>query len=102
MFPSLNILQHYVKFDTYPIVTLEKLLSARSFGGSINHLACYQATLLASSSKLSLPFIVWTIALAFLGCWALIIPTFVICFQQYDHLIILDAVAHVEIGTSSF
>jgi hypothetical protein len=102
MFPSLNILKHYVKFDTCTIITLEKLLGARSFGGSINHLACGQAILLASSSGLNFLFIVWTIALTFLGCWALIILTFVIRSQQYDHPIILDAVAHVEIGTSSF
>ncbi len=80
MFPSLNILQHYVKFDTCTIITLEKLFGARFFGGSINHLACCQATLLASLGGLSLPFIVWIIALAFLGCWALIAPTFIICF----------------------
>ncbi len=35
MFPSLNILQYYAKFDTHTIATLEKLFSARSFGGSI-------------------------------------------------------------------
>ncbi len=39
MFPSLSILQHYAEFDTHAIVTLEKLLGVRSFGGFINHLA---------------------------------------------------------------
>jgi hypothetical protein len=39
MFPSPCILQHYVEFDTHIIVTLEKLLSVKSFGGLINHLA---------------------------------------------------------------
>ncbi len=28
------------KFDTYTIVTLEKLLGVGSFGGSISHLTC--------------------------------------------------------------
>jgi len=34
--------------------------------------------------------------LAFLGCWALIIPVIVSHFQQDDHPTLLDAVAHVE------
>jgi hypothetical protein len=92
MFPSLNILQQYFKFDTCTILTLEKLFGVRSFGGFINHLACHQTTLLASLGGFNFPSIVRTIALAFLGCWALITPTFVICFQQYDHLILLGAV----------
>jgi hypothetical protein len=81
---------------------LEKLLGAKSFSGFINHLACRQATLLASSGKLTFPSIVQTIAPAFLGCWALITPTILIRFQQDDHPILLDAIAHVEIGTSPF
>jgi hypothetical protein len=40
--------------------------------------------------------------LAFLRCWTLINPTLVSCFQQDDHFILLDVVAHVEIGTYSF
>jgi hypothetical protein len=39
MFPSLGILQHYVKFNICTIITLEKLLDVGSFGGSIDHLA---------------------------------------------------------------
>jgi hypothetical protein len=39
MFPFLGILQHYAKFNIHTMVTLEKLLGARSFGGSIGHLA---------------------------------------------------------------
>jgi hypothetical protein len=39
MFPSLNTLQHYTKFDTHFITTLEMLLGVGSFGGFINHLA---------------------------------------------------------------
>jgi hypothetical protein len=38
LFPSLSILQHYVKFDTHTINMLEKLLGAKCFGGSIGHL----------------------------------------------------------------
>jgi len=40
--------------------------------------------------------------LAFLGCWILIDPTLVSCFQQDDHFTFLDAMAHVEIDTYSF
>jgi hypothetical protein len=91
-----------ITHPTCIIVMLEKLLGAKSFGGSINHLACRQAILLAYLGGFDLLFIIWTIALAFLGCQALITPTFVIHFQQYDHPILLGAVAHVEIGTSPF
>ncbi len=35
---------------------------------------------------------------AFLGCWALMIPTLIFPFQEEDHPILLDVVAHVEIG----
>jgi hypothetical protein len=41
-------------------------------------------------------------ALAFLGCWALIVPTLISYFQQDDHLIFLDVVARVEIDTYPF
>jgi hypothetical protein len=41
MFPYLDILQHYVKFDTCTIVTLKKLLGVGFFGGSIGHLICH-------------------------------------------------------------
>jgi hypothetical protein len=71
------ILQHYTEFDTHTIIMLEMLLGAGSFGGSINHLTCRHATLLGSSSKLGLPFVVWTISPTFLGCWALIIFTLI-------------------------
>ncbi len=40
MFPSLGILQHYTKFNTHTIVTLEDLLGAASFGGFNDHLIC--------------------------------------------------------------
>jgi hypothetical protein len=102
MFPSPNILHHYVEFDIHTIVTLEKLLGAGSFGGSIGHLARRHAILFVFPSGLNLPFVVWIIAFAFLGCWALIAPKFVFHFQQDNHLIFLDVVAHVETNTSSF
>jgi hypothetical protein len=38
MFPSLIILQDYVKFDIRIIITLEKLLGVGTIGGSIGHL----------------------------------------------------------------
>jgi hypothetical protein len=59
---------------------LEKLLGVRSFGASIDHLTHHHATFLAFLGKLGLPFMVRTVAFAFLGCWALIVPTFVIHF----------------------
>jgi hypothetical protein len=74
----------------------DKLLGVGSFGVSINHLV------LASSSRFNLPFVVWTIALVFLRCWAFIILAFVIRLQQDDHIILLDAIAHVETNNFSF
>jgi len=48
VFTSPSILSHYVELYTctIAIAMLEKLLSARSFGGFINHLTCHQTTLL--------------------------------------------------------
>ncbi len=76
-----KICPHFVMFDTRAIATLEKLLSVGSFGGSIDHLSHSQTILHVFSSRFDLPSVVHTIALAFLGCWALITPTFVTCFQ---------------------
>jgi hypothetical protein len=45
---------------------------------------------------------VQNVALAFLGCWALIVPTLVTHFQHDDRPIFLDVVAHVKIDTSLF
>ncbi len=59
-FPSPYILQHYAKFDTRTIVTLEKLLGVGSLGGFINHLACHQVALPIFSSRFSFLFVVWT------------------------------------------
>jgi hypothetical protein len=102
MFPSPNILQHYTKFDTRTIITLEMLFNVGSFGGFINHIVHRHATFLASSGGLSLPFVVWITTLAFLGCWALFVPTLVTHFEQDDHTILLDAMANVEISIFSF
>jgi hypothetical protein len=81
---------------------LEKLLGVGSFGGSISHLVHHHAILHASSGGLNLLFVVWTIALVFLRCWALIILAFVTRFQQDDHIILLDAITHVETNIFSF
>jgi hypothetical protein len=89
MFPSLSILQHYAEFDIRTIVTLE----IRS---------CCHATFFASSGRIGLCSIVQIIAPTFLGCWELIAFTRVICFQQDDHLILLDIVTHAKIGISLF
>jgi hypothetical protein len=78
MFPSTSILQHYIEFDTRTIVTLKKLLNVASFGGFINHLVHHHVILLASLGQLSFPSIVWTIAPAFLQCWAIL--ALIICF----------------------
>ncbi len=50
---------------------LEKLLLARSFGGSIDRLVYYHAILLISSNKFDLLFVIWSATPTFLGCWAL-------------------------------
>jgi hypothetical protein len=80
MFPSLGILHHYVKFNIHTIVTLEKLLIVGSFDGFIGHLVHCQATFLATLGGLNFLFVVRTIALTFLGCWALIVLAFVSYF----------------------
>ncbi len=46
---------------------LENLHGVGSFGGSIDHLACCQATLLAISGRFELPFVVRTMAPHILG-----------------------------------
>jgi hypothetical protein len=75
---------------------LEKLLGAGSFGNSISHLAHHQTILFIFSSEFSLPSIIWIVALAFLGCWALIAIAFITRFQHDDHPILLDAITHFE------
>ncbi len=66
-----------------------KLLGVRSFDSSIGHLTHWQATIFASLGKFNFPFVVWTVTLTFLGCWALIALTLVTCFQQDDRPIFL-------------
>jgi hypothetical protein len=51
---------------------------------------------------LDLPLELQLIILAFLGCWVVIIPTLVTCFQHDDHLIILDVMTHVKIDSFPF
>jgi hypothetical protein len=81
---------------------LEKLLDAGSLGGSISRLAHHQTTLPTSLGGLNFPFIVRIATPTFLGYWALITLAFVICFQQDNHLILLNATTHVETCTSPF
>ncbi len=68
MFPAPGILQHYVEFNICIITKLEKLLSVGSFGGSISHLIYHHVIFPTFSGRLDLPFVVWIVALAFLGC----------------------------------
>jgi hypothetical protein len=68
MFPSLNILQHYVEFNTHTIFTLKKLLGVGSFHGFFDHLVHHQTTLLTSSSGFGLPFVVRIVIFTFLEC----------------------------------
>jgi hypothetical protein len=100
MFPSPSILQNYIEFDIRTMVILEKLFGARSFGGFISYLDCHQAIIPTFLGGLDLLSMVQIAAPAFLGCWALIVPTFVIHFQHDDHPIILGVLGHVETGTS--
>jgi len=78
--------------------TLERLLGVGSFSIMVGHLAHRHVILLASSRGFGLPTMVRLVSLAFLGCWALIVSTFVICFQQDDDPILFDVMAHVKIG----
>jgi hypothetical protein len=80
MFPFLSILQHYAEFNICTITTLEKLFGVGSFGVFIGHLTCHQAILLVFLGKLGFLFIIQTIAVAFLECWAMISFALVIHF----------------------
>jgi hypothetical protein len=93
-----HILQHNGEFDSHTMAMLEKLLGTRYFNITISHLVCHQINLLVFLGGIGLPLMVELLALAFLGCWVLLIPALVIHFQQDDHLIVFDTVAHVEIG----
>jgi hypothetical protein len=81
---------------------LKKLLGSKSFGTMVSHLAHCQIIIHASVTGLPLPSMVRRATPTFLGCWALIIPTLVSHFQEDDHPIILDVVAHVNIGIYPF
>ncbi len=102
MFPSLSILQHYAEFNTCTIVTLQKLLGAGFFGGSVGHLVHCQTTILVFLDRVGLSSMVRIVALVFLGCWGLIVPALVIHFQQDYCPILLDVLTHVEINISPF
>jgi hypothetical protein len=58
VFLFLSILGHYIKFNLHTIAMLEKLLSSRSFGILMGHLACCQVNLLASLKGFGLPLVV--------------------------------------------
>jgi hypothetical protein len=55
VFPSLGILQHYVKFDIHTITMLEKLFGAGYFGSFIGHLIHHHAILPTSMNGLGHP-----------------------------------------------
>jgi hypothetical protein len=101
IFSSLCILQQYTKFDVHTIAMLEKLLRSRSFGTTMDHLACHQVIIFVLSKGLGLSSTVQRATPAFLGCWVLIILALVFFFQQDDHPIILDVVKHVKTGILS-
>jgi hypothetical protein len=65
-----------------------------SFNSSLNHFTYFKG--------LGLPLAIQLVTLTFLGCWALIIPIVVIWFQQNDHPILFNAMAHVKTTTFPF
>jgi len=81
---------------------LEKLLRSGSFGTTLGNLAHHQITLFVSSGGLNLPLVVQCVGPTSLRCWTLIVPTLVSHFQQDDHLILLDGVAHVKTDSYPF
>jgi len=81
---------------------LEKLLGSGSFGTTLGDLAYHQVSLFVSLGGLSLPLVVQHVGPASLRCWTLIVPTLVSHFQQDDHLILLDGVAHVKTDSYPF
>jgi hypothetical protein len=62
MFPFLDILQHYAKFDSCTTIMLKKLIGVKFFNGFIGHLTCHQAILLGFSIGFGLLFVIRTIA----------------------------------------
>jgi len=81
---------------------LEKLLGSGSFGTTLGNLAHHQVTLFVSSRGLSLPLVVQHVGPTSLRCWTLIVLTLVSHFQQDDHFILLDGVAHVKTDSYPF
>jgi hypothetical protein len=66
-----------------------------SFSSSLNHFTYF-------FKGLGLPLVIQLVTLTFLGCWVLIILTIVICFQQNDHSILLNEMAHIKTATFPF
>jgi hypothetical protein len=81
---------------------LEKLLRLGSLNTTVGHLVHHQVILFASSRGQFLPSVIRCVAPAFLGCWAFITPTLISRFQQDDHLVFLDAMAHVKTNIYPF
>ncbi len=81
---------------------MKKFLGAGYFDGFIDHLTHHQAIFPTSLCMFHFHSIVWIVAPTFLWCWALIILAFVIYFQQDDHPILLDVVAHVKTSIPLF
>ncbi len=77
------------------MVMLKKLLGVGSFATMMGHLACHHVILPISSKGFGLLSMVRFVVLT-LGCWALITHALIICFQQDDHLVILDVEAYVR------
>jgi hypothetical protein len=68
----------------------------------MGHLAHCQIIFPIFSRGLDLPSTIWRAALTLLGCWVIIILALISRFQQNDHPIILDVVAHVKISVYPF
>jgi hypothetical protein len=60
-----------------------------SFNSSLNHFTYF-------FKGFSLPLVIQLVTPTFLGCWALIIPTIVVCFQRNDRPILFNVMAHVK------
>jgi hypothetical protein len=84
------------------MVTLKTLLGVGSFGIMVGHLVHCQVILFSFIKELGLSSMVQLTTPTFLRRWAMITPTFVICFRQGDHIILLDAMAHIKNETFPF
>jgi hypothetical protein len=81
---------------------LEKLLDARSFGGSFDHPTHCYTIFLVFLGQLNFISMVWITTPTFLGCWALIVLALITHFPHEDCFILLDVVVQVETSTSPF